>query len=290
MISSSLMKQNAAIKEDFLDLEREIPSQYRKESNNNRVPFGYIYCIENKKNGMKYIGASYSLHQDVVDPGNFAQLKKRATQYIYEYNRGKEMVPSMQETLRPIVRAMVQEGIENFVMYPVSETSYKNQSDLEKFFINKYRTFTHGYNTNRGGKAPVNPFDRRPHSEAAKKARSKEIICINLNEKKIIFSDSMKLFADYMSTTKDMIKNVVRICSQYKGWFIFYTDFDSRNNVIVDLLNNTGVFRTRQTSDKTKAFYKDFHENVTAYLSKENSGMFEDFEMLDPLRYEISGN
>lgn len=284
MVRSELLERNAALKEAFLDLERPIPNEYKIESRNGRVPFGYIYCIENKKNGKKYIGSTYSLYGDVVEPGNFAQLKKRVNQYIYEYNQGLEMVPSMVATLRPIVRAMVEEGIENFTMYPVSETGYKNHNDLEKFFINKFRTFPYGYNTNKGGKARM--IYQPSQTAAGKKARSQEVIAINLNEKKIMFSDSMKLFADYMGSTKDMIKNCVRSGSQYKGWFIFYTNWQERDNVISKIINNEGVCKSRNISDKRKEFLKDFHQNISIYLSKADSEMFSDFEILNALRYE----
>ena len=283
MVRSELLKQNALLKEAFLDLKRPIPDEYKIESKNGRVPFGYIYCIENKKNGKFYIGATYSLYKDVVEPGEFAQLKKRVNQYIYEYNEGREMVPSMRATLRPIVRAMVEEGIENFVMYPISETGYKNHNDLEKFFINKYRAFTHGYNTNQGGKAKM--IYQKPLSAASKKVRSQEIICINLNQKKILFSDSMKLFADYMGSTKDMIKNTVRGGNQYKGWFCFYTDWQEREDAINKIINDQGN-KERPVSDKRKVFLKNFHQNLTVYLSKPDSEMFSDFEVLTALRYE----
>ena len=280
------VRNNAMIREKFLDLTRPIDRKYISKNKKDGLPYGYIYCIENKLNGKKYIGATYSRWEDVVSAGDFPQLKKRASQYIYEYNDAKEMKSSMRKHLRPIIQAMVEDGIENFVMYPIAETEQSYHKSAEAQFIRDLNTIENGYNVDTGGGGIVPGCYRPPHSAAAKKARSSEVICINLNEKKIMYSDSMKLFADYMGTTKDMIKNVVRICSQYKGWFIFYTDWESRNNVITNLLNNTGVFATRKTSDKTKAFYKEFHENLGVYLTKPNSEFFSDFEILKPLKYE----
>lgn len=280
------VRRNAEIKEKFLDLNVEIPEKFLAKNKKDGVPYGYVYCIENKLNGKKYIGATYSRWEDVTHEGSFPQLRKRATQYIYEYNRGMEMESSMKLHLRPIIKAMVEEGIENFIMYPLAETEEKYHKAAEAFFIRELGTIKNGYNLDTGGGGILPGVARPPHSAAAKKVRSQEIICINLNQKKILISDSMKLFADYMGSSKDMIKNCVRGCNQYKGWFCFYTDWQERDSVVNNMINNLGTFVMHPVSEKRKTFIKEFHENLSIYLTKLDSGLFSDFEVLKPLRYE----
>ena len=107
-----------------------------------------------------------------------------------------------------------------------------------------------------------------------------------MNDKKLLMSDSMKLFGDYMGSSKDMIKNCNRMGCPYKGWFIFYIDPDKRayildNNVLGDKMLNV------KRSDKSKNFYKTLYGIVTLYLrSNANKEFFPEFEILAPLEYK----
>lgn len=286
MLREDRIHLNRAIRDNFLDLTREIPLEYRsKDRKPETGPFGYIYCIENSVNDKLYIGSAYSLYTDIENPTKFAQLKKRANQYIYEYNKGLNLTAKEREVIRPIVKAMLDYGIDKFKMYPIAETSYNSHGYLEKVFINKFRAFTHGYNSNAGGKMQSAPY-RKPISSAGKKLRSEPIICICLIDKKIVLADSMKLFADYIGTTKDMIKNVVRGCNSYKGWYIFYTNQEKREGIITDMMNNSGVFMHLPASDKRKQFFLDLNRNITQYLSDKDFEEYKDFTLMDELKYE----
>ena len=69
--------------------------------------------------------------------------------------------------------------------------------------------------------------------------RSEGIISVNMNTKQIIISQSMKLFGDYMNSSKDMIKNSVRKARPYKGWFSFYIDDEKRNYILRNTVLNS---------------------------------------------------
>ena len=276
LLKEDVIRRNNEIKEKFLDLDRPIDPKYKLKEGASL--YGYIYCIENVKNNKKYIGATYSLWTDVGSPNKFAQLRKRASSYIYEFNRALDMKTSMKKVFRPVIQAMIEDGIENFVFYPIAETTVYQYDEAEKYFIGLYKTLTEGYNVAQGGNTPRG-VKKPPMSVAGKISRSEPIIAFNLNHKKIIYADSMKLFADEFNTTKDMIKNTVRKGCQYKGWYIFYRDWAKRDNLINDMLNKNGVFAKMQISDKARAFCKEFHENISIYLAKSGSGLFFDYEI-----------
>ena len=126
--------ENRKIVAAFLDI-RPIPSDYQLPKH---LPlFGYVYCIENLLTGKKYIGSCYSKWVDVKFPQMHIQLKKRASNYLYEYNRLRKNPDSTGVLARPIISAMVNDGIENFIMYPLAETTKESHWKSEEYFINK---------------------------------------------------------------------------------------------------------------------------------------------------------
>ena len=289
-ITTELLGSNKEIMDRFL-VDREIEERFRLPAG--EVKYGNVYCIENLKSGKKYIGSTFSVWTGVKNPSPCSQIRKRASQYLYEYNAALKQSPSIWETLRPIIRAMVKEGIENFIMYPIAETTAANHELAENYFIEAYNSIEDGYNVQRlynGG----NPYVRmrRVQSRADKIARSEPILAINLNRKELVLVDSMKLFADYLGTTKDIIKNQARSGRCYKGWFIFYIREDKRaeilNNYIIP--DNLGIQKnghSRNHSEKYKKFYVELYDAVNKYLKQPIlSGRFEDFTLLDPIEYE----
>jgi len=287
MANDSVILNNRKMMENFL-INRPIEKEYQL-SDPTEIPFGYIYCIENIKNGKKYIGSTYSVWVG-SKPSAVSQLGKRASHYLYEYNSALRL-EAENKTLgqrynRPIIKAMIEEGFENFIMYPIAETTRLTHTAAEKFMIDKFNTIQHGYNiANAPSNIRVNGMNRKLRAEE-KKLRSEAILCVNMNDKKLLMSDSMKLFGDYMGSSKDMIKNCNRIGRAYKGWFIFYVDPDKRayildNNVLGDKMLNV------KRSDKSKNFYKTLYGIVTLYLrSNANKEFFPEFEILTPLEYK----
>lgn len=268
---------------------KEIDPQYKLPKHIKR--FGYVYCIENKKNGKKYIGSSYSRWMDVKNPSVWNQLRKRATNYIYDYNN---LVKSIKEdprnisSGRPIIRAMYEEGIENFVMYPLAETIEDQHFAAEEYFIKKYDTVNNGYNFQsvNGKYHRFRNHMGTPHTEEEKKKRSTEIICISPSTKKIIFADSMKLFGDYMNSSKDMIKNSVRKCRPYKGWYCFYTDYDKRNHIIQINVLGDGLPVGHRHSKESAEISVEFHNEITKYLKNKDSKIFQEYSV-EELRYNV---
>jgi len=279
--SAEKRRRNQEIIAKFL-VSKDIEPQYK-------IPifaeqFGCVYCIENKINGKKYIGATYAKWiRDTCEP-TIRQIRQRASDYIYEYNKAIEGTTSSSKTLRPIIKAMFEEGIDNFIMYPLAETVKENHNKVEQYFIDLYKTKdpNYGYNLIKAGNS-VQKVIRRA-SASYKRVRSDPIICINLNEKKIIFSEAMKLFGDYMNSTKDMIKNANRGASSYKGWFIFYIDKEKRETIL-NMYNNNEIDPRKKISNKKLAFYNGLYNSVSQYIDKNNNEYFSDFEILPKLIY-----
>ena len=273
--------------DDFLEnVSYEDPAELH--SDRIQIPFGYIYCIENKRNHKRYIGSTYSIWKGISRPSVFSQLRKRASQYIYEYNKAVSSASTMTKTYRPIIQALLNEGIENFRMFPLMETHQSNHLAAENYFISKYDTIKNGYNIHRGN-IRGNPIGRKM-SRDDKISRSNEIIAVNMDLEAIIVSDSMKLFGDYISTTKDMIKNSVRSGRACYGWFIFYTDASKRKDILFHKvlsngLSSPGAIHNRNHSSKSKKLYKDLELAISEYLDNSLSERFSTFDRLDDLRY-----
>lgn len=280
MVTPELLKQNQELLNSFL-VGAQIPDEYKLPPHE-RI-FGYIYCIENKLNGRKYIGAVYSGWMDVQDPDPSNLLRKRASNYIYEYNSARKTTSSAKKTFRPIIQALCDDGFENFTMYPIAETTKNNHVSAEIYFIEKLDTIDDGYNVYLG--RGRNSHTGRKFLSKDKEVRSDKIIGVNLNKKEILFSDSMKLFADFIGTSKDMIKNVNRIGRSYKGWFIFYIDDEKRNHVLNMVVNGTIQHQT-QHSERSKKFYSGVFSSISAFIHEyPHSEIFSDFTELSSLIY-----
>ena len=251
-LTRELLERNREIKKNFL-VDREIEEA-------NKVPegqfYGYIYCIENKNTGKKYVGSTYSTWTGVKNPNPLSIMSKRASGYIYEYNSGMKTSSSVKKVLRPVVQAMIDEGIENFIMYPIAETTVKTHTKLENEWIDKLDTRFTGYN---GSEAyPLKLTDKSPrrvYTSAQRAGISDPVIAVNMNRKEIICADSMKLLGDRLGTSKDIIKNNVRGARNYKGWFIFYMSKDKRQDIVDTKVipNDFGIQKrgnTRGLSDK----------------------------------------
>ena len=96
-----------------------------------------IYKITNKINGKIYIGQSVDIYRRWKDE------KTRAfNQNSSEYNTKKS-------------RAFRKYGLENFLFEVVEECSKEQLDEKERFWINKYDSYTNGYNETLGGQDAV---------------------------------------------------------------------------------------------------------------------------------------
>jgi uncharacterized protein YdaT len=281
MANIETMRENKELLESFL-VERRIPENYQLPRY--QIPFGYIYCIENLTNGKRYIGATYSTWTDVKNSRQYNPLRKRASNYIYEYNCAVRSTDSIKRITRPITQAMVNDGIKNFIMYPIAETTKENHSSLEKQLMDKFDTCNNGYNAMKSG----NKGSKRGnvHTSEQKRLRSESIVAVNMSEKSIVYSESMKLFADHIRTTKDIIKNSARFPRPHKGWFIFYHSRIKQEEIISKIheMRSNAVDRRLALSDKATSFYMDLLSSVNNFINIPNSELFPDFDFKE-LRY-----
>lgn len=91
---------------------------------------GYIYLIENKINGKKYVGCTvYS-------------IEHRFQEHIKTINRSPN---------RPLYRAMKKYGIDNFSISTLEECDESLLAEREIYWIEKLGTYKNGYNATLGG-------------------------------------------------------------------------------------------------------------------------------------------
>lgn len=236
--------------ESFFEM-RQIPVQY-KVSDSNMI-FGYIYVIENMLNGKKYVGKA-------------SNLRVRVSQYIRDYNN-----PSKHQ--RPILKALVDDGIENFKMYPICEfDTDRNGMLAEKYFIRSLNTIDpqYGYNKSITSGPIVQKSYNRPMgiraSADAKLKRSRKIIAVRGNS--MIIADSAKLFGDYLGGyTRDLISHTTNKPCRFKEYFIFFIDSDDRKRILDKYTKKMNVYINdfgHPKREVIKAFneYSDIYDDI----------------------------
>lgn len=97
---------------------------------------GYIYCITNLINGKQYIGkTTYSVTKRFQEHCNDSK-KERCEK-------------------RPLYDAMNKYGVENFVVEQIYECDNDELSSYEIQFIDKFNTYSNGYNATKGGDGSI---------------------------------------------------------------------------------------------------------------------------------------
>ena len=97
---------------------------------------GYIYCITNLINGKQYIGkTTYS-------------VTKRFQEHCRDSKRERC-------EKRPLYDAMNKYGIENFIVEELCECDNEELSSYEIQYIEKYNTYSKGYNATKGGDGSI---------------------------------------------------------------------------------------------------------------------------------------
>ena len=228
--------QQARLKRDsFLKMNYK-PLLMTAESNEDLY---YIYMIESKtRPSFKYIGKTKNIYD-------------RALNYI----RSVERMKKNPKWIQPIIQALYDDGIDDYVMYPIATINGKeNAGILEQVLIKKFHTLIteEGLNVSTtidtsGG----TPHCGYAHSIDTKIKKSKPMMAINDKTKTIVIAIGGKILGDLFQTSKDCIKNVIRKPCRLRDWYIYYLNDDDRNEITnkykskrVCNINNTLRLRT----------------------------------------------
>ena len=209
-------------------------------------PICCIYAIVNTLFGMIYIGQT-------VD------LRKRLN--VYENLENKEDC----DRKSPIARAIKEYGNDNFTMYILERCKPEELAEKENFYIQKYQSDDPdiGYNAISYNVESANSEEsRRKKSEShkglkesadTKRKKSNPIFAVVLTKDEngkftgdIIHCDSAKLFGDFVGSSKDVIKNCLRGPSRYKGYRLYYGDFEKRNEIRNKMIQKGRRIRDRE--------------------------------------------
>lgn len=186
------------------------PKDYKKKY--------FIYIIMNLTNNKVYVGKC----KDIFD---------RANNYIWH------TVNPKYHDRRPIIKALQSYGLENFVMFPIEACNNKMiAGEREMFYIKSLNTTDRsiGYNEStvvdiRASKAGQNGY---AHSIDTKIKKGKPVICINPDTKVVLLAVGMKIFADLVGSSKDLVKNCARRPCRHKGYYIIYMNDADRDEIL----------------------------------------------------------
>ena len=143
---------------------------------------GYIYLIENKINGKKYIGQTT------------CSVKERFKQHLKDSRKHLE---------RPLYRAISKYGKENFEIQELEKCSIEKLNEREQYWIQYYNTFYgEGYNATLGGEGTIY-WDRDLIIETYLKTKSfsetaKIIGCCAKTIQKVINASEIQPFNSYL--------------------------------------------------------------------------------------------
>lgn len=225
----------------------------------------YIYVIENRTNGKRYIGKAKNIYD-------------RALNYI---RRVEAYDKKGQTYARPITQAMHDEGVDNFIMYPIATTNGKEDAAyLEQAFIAKFKTLynENGYNVatwlDFSGDTPHCGY---AHSIDTKIKKSKPMIAINDTTKVILIAVGGKILGDLFGVSKDLIKNVIRRPCRLREWYIYYLNDADRDEITSKYkskrtCNINGIMRLRNENDP----YLHHLELVERFAENPSADIFED--------------
>lgn len=264
------LEKRQEIKSNFYEDREILDSNSLGLLSGDREIVGYIYVIENISDGKKYVGKT-------------TNIKTRPSDYIREY------INNNKRSKRCINVAMIEEGIDKFRMYPIAKyDDHVIGTLLERHFMLKLNTLDpkHGYNAT-GNTSIRNNGARNingtKHTAEMKFSKSKFMAAYNSDEKKIIFSSGLKLFADHIGSTKDYIKNIARRQSLSNGYFVIYLkpeDMKMQLDAVTERMDAYGKRESRvhkEYLERPKLFLDACNKVSQVILSKE---IPEDFEVI----------
>ena len=237
------MQKTKDSRDNFLKLNYSknftFPEDYKKKF--------FIYIIMNLTNKKIYVGKCKNLFD-------------RANNYIWHVTN-----PNYHD-FRPIIKALKTYGLENFVMFPIEACDNKIiAGERELFYIKSLNTTdrTIGYNesTTLDIRSSRNGQGGHEHTIDTKIKKGKPVLCINPDTKIAFIAVGMKIFADYMGTSKDLIKNCPRRPCKYKWYYIIYlNDFDS------DTILQKAIQREEAQIKKFQKYYDVMGESPLSKL------------------------
>ena len=228
----------SAMRENFLRLNRNGDfldiSLFKKKC--------VVYVIENLLTHKIYIGKT-------VD------LLNRANQYTYICRNQDEFINNPSKVnMRPIEIAICNEGILNFRMYPLAIANDRIElAQMEKDFIIQYNSTDPniGYNElipTGNDYIPKVKLNGTPQSIPTKMKKAKLVACIDPDNKVLFISVGMKIFGDYIGSSKDQVKNCAKRAIRHRGFYIIYLNDVDRlqiKNKIYSKWNNFEISKAR---------------------------------------------
>lgn len=184
------------------------------------VKVSCIYKVTNLITGKSYIGQT-------------TNFRKRFSDY--------KNIHKKDNLTQPIAIDVRHYGTDNFTIEIIKLCNSEELSKYEKKYIKKFKTDNpeYGFNIFSNINSSQNNADsRRKKSlshiglkESSNTKRKKSNIILAIKNNSILVCDSGKLFADYMGTTKDVIKNALRQPFTYQGYNLYYNDYNKRQEI-----------------------------------------------------------
>lgn len=246
-------------KEKFLDMNH---TEYIRTAPKSTTNLYYIYVIENLKSGKKYIGKTQNIFARASD---YTRKVRNANSYDTK-------------KYRAINRALLEEGIENFLMYPIATCDGTIEAGiLEVDIMRAFNTFVpNGYNIRSAYDfTSYTHREGHPHSVETKMKKSKLVMCINPELKALFLSVGMKLFGDFTNVTKDVVKNSARRPCMHKGYYIIYLND-------IDRIQIADTYRKRMENppfklSKDVELYLSLSERVGEFAHNPSLDVFKDY-------------
>lgn len=185
------------MRENFVDYDlSKIPAEPGER-------YGFIYAIQNLRNGKMYIGSTKDYYE-------------RAATYIRKYRNPQNLT-----TTRLIHKAMLEEGIENFRMFPLYQCNSENSlRDLESLYMTDFNTlYPNGYNT-------TTMTSSLTHTAKIRRMKSRPMIAVNPKDKTMYVAESSSLIAKHVFDNADrsiMVRDA-KLGISFRDYYFYYLD------------------------------------------------------------------
>lgn len=213
-----------------------------------------IYKVTNLINGKIYIGQT-------------TNFRKRLSDY--------KNIHKKDDLTQPIAIDVRKYGTNNFTIEIVKLCNPEELSKYEEKYIKKFKTEDprYGYNIFSNINSSQNDIESRrrkslshvglKESSNTKRKKSNTILAIKNNS--ILVCDSGKLFADYIGSTKDVIKNALRQPFTYQGYNLYYNDYNKRQEIRDKMVKKRSIRNTEYMNILNILDFVEFEGVETIY-------------------------